>query len=260
MNLAMNYTIDVHRRRWRIAPHAVREAATALATGMPVIDITVYDSRFDDMTSEAFSALGQQAVYAGAFRFPVPDRESTNAMYSAFYNDLPAFVSSAGETPYYLDFIEFDYAGNSEFNNGGNISHAHAVMWRHHEKAGKLALPPTLPIAPAISSEMIWSSTRDVRPFRGHSYAYSPSDVALAEFIYTKRSVNMDDAVIDFSRVIDISDVVHQAGPSHDDPVWQAGVPAPGEDLVYDANHDGGIYTHYVLQPRGEFWRDLGII
>lgn len=260
MNLAMNYTIDVHRRRWRIAPHAVREAATALATGMPVIDIPVYDSRFDDMTSDAFAALGQQAVYAGAFRFPVPDRESTNAMYNAFYVDLPAFVSLADTTPYYLDFIEFDYTGNSEFNNGGNISHAHAVMWRHTESNGELVLPPTLPLVPFISTEMIWASTRNVRPFRGASYAYSPSDVALAKFIYTKLGTNMDDAVIDFSRVIDISDVVHQSGPSHDDPVWQVGVPAPGADLSFDSNYPNGLRTDYVLRPRREFWRDLGII
>lgn len=260
MNLAMNYTIDVRRRRWRIAPHAVREAATALATGMPVIDIPVYDSRFDDMTSEAFSALGQQAVYAGAFRFPVPDREANNAMYSTFYGDLPAFVSFADTTAHYLDFIEFDYTGNSEFNNGGNISHAHAVMWRHTESNGELALPPTLPVCPWVSDVAIWTSTRNVRPFRGASYAYSPSDVALAKFIYTKRGTNMDDAVIDFSRVIDISDVVHQSGPSHDDPVWQAGVPAPGADLSFDANYADGLRTDYVLQPRREFWRALGII
>ena len=169
MTIAMNYTIDVHRRRWRITPHAVREVATALATGMPVIDVPVYDSRFDDMTRAALTALRRQATYAGSFRFPVPDREAVNAMHNAFYNDLPAFVSFADGTAHYLDFIEFDYGGNSEFIKGGTISHAHAVMWRHREKSDKLALPPTLPIAPSISSEMIWSSTRDVKPFSGHS-------------------------------------------------------------------------------------------
>lgn len=259
MNLAMNYTIDVHRRRWRIAPHAVRELATALATGMPLIDIPVYDPRFDDMTRDAFRAIGQQAAYAGAFRFPVPDRENTNAMYNTFYADLPAFVSFADGTSHYLDFIEFDYTGNSEFNNGGNISHAHAVMWRHTETNGELVLPTTLPICPWVTSELICASTRDVRPYWGPSYDYSPSDVALAKFIYTKRGVNMDDAVIDFSRVIGISDVVHQSGPGHDDAIWQGGVPAPGTDLSFDADYPDGLRTDYVLRPRREFWHALGI-
>ena len=260
MSIAMNYTIDVHRHRWRIADHAVREAATALATGMPVIDVAGYDPRFDDMTRNAIRALGQQAAYAGAFRFPVPNRESTGRMYDTFYNDLPAFVSHIGKTAYYLDFIEFDYTGNSEYNAGGNITHAHAVMWRHDETNGKLALPPTLPIRPWADSEMIFASTRDEKPYRGPDLAYSPSDVSLAKFIYTKRGVNMDDAGCNFSRVIGISDVVHQSGPGHDDPVWQVGVPEPGTDMVFDANYADGLHTHYVLRPRREFWSDIGII
>lgn len=259
MNLAMNYTIDVHRHRWRIADHAVREVATALSTGMPVIDVSGYNPRFDDMTRDAIRALGQQATYAGAFRFPMPDREATGRMYDTFYNDLPNFVSRIGKTAYYLDFVEFDYTGNSEYNAGGNITHAHAVMWRHDETNGELALPPTLPMVPFISDEIIFTSTRDVKPYWDLDPTHTSSDVELAKFIYTKRAVSMDDDVIDFSRVIDISDVVHQSGPGHNDPVWQVGVPEPGTDMVFDANYADGLHTHYVLRPRREFWHALGI-
>lgn len=255
MNTAAGTVLDVRRTRYRIAPHAVREVATALATGMPVIDMLSGAPDFDRMTSSAISDINQQAGYDEPYRFPQPPLGNIQTIYNTFTADLPAFVGSAHTTAYYLDFVTIGRHGPDVPPSGPRGAHAHAVMWRHYAPSGHLGIPETLPVRSFVAHNIVCASTRTAKDTPGS--VYRPDDAAVATHFYTERGVNMDGAVLYFDQLIDVSEVLDQTGPNHTDPIWSSPIPEPGDDISFDTVFASGLHTSYTLRPRREFWETI---
>lgn len=224
----MHDTAYMERRRVRLSHHEAPALTTALVTGSPVVTTRGWD----EQAAEFAVRLNDQWFVPRNPRFAAlsPSGSSRDELYN-----VDALLS--GDGPFYGELFTI--------SNGGT-KHMHACV------RDKRPDRDTFAFSSVTSPFYVHATTRARDSYTTSSWkrGHSPSASVLGSFILDARPARPSLPPVDPALFLRVFDVVTEAGPALDDPVWWSPIPEPGTDIAFDHEFPIGVWGHYVLHRK----------
>ena len=215
----MSRTTIMRRHRYRLTGGAIGAVATALTTATELVcdNDALLEQIADHVNPHARGDAG-----FGQLVGDDPDACLPRAAVVALFADTPA----AGLDVFVLD-------------NGHDDRHINAALWLHAD-----APPNTFPVYPYASLTGCTGVSRRTTA----AAAATAKTQALAGYVLGGTAYPDTYGAPhtrDIARAVAVDTL---AGPDIDDPVWEAGLPAPGDDIHADMLwNSGGLHAVYLL-------------